>query len=70
MPFGFFLQPSEFIKYALVIFIAKSLAKKGDGIRDFAVGFLPHVLVMAAVAFIILMQPDFGTAVILTIVGF
>lgn len=70
LPFGFFLQPSEFIKYALVIFIARSLAKKGDAVRDFAVGFLPHVLVMVGVAFIILMQPDFGTAVILTVVGF
>ncbi len=67
---GFFLQPSEIIKYALIMFIAGSLAKKGDGIKDFAVGFLPHVLVMGIVVFFILRQPDFGTAVILTIVGF
>lgn len=70
MPFGFFLQPSEIIKYALIIFFARSLAKKGDSIRDFAVGFLPHVLVMGIVVFLIILQPDFGTAVIVTIVGF
>lgn len=70
LPFGFFIQPSEFIKYALVMFIARSLARKGDSIRDFAVGFLPHVLIMGVVFFFILMQPDFGTAVILTLVGF
>jgi cell division protein FtsW len=70
LPAGFFLQPSEIIKYALIMFIAGSLAKKGEGIRDFAVGFLPHVLVMGIVVFFILRQPDFGTAVILTIVGF
>ncbi len=70
MPFGFFLQPSEIIKYALIIFFARSLAKKGDSIRDFAVGFLPHVLVMGLVVFLIILQPDFGTAVIVTIVGF
>jgi cell division protein FtsW len=70
LPFGFFLQPSEVIKYALIMFIAGSLAKKGEGIRDFAVGFLPHVLVMGVVVFFILRQPDFGTAVILTVVGF
>lgn len=70
LPFGFFLQPSEVIKYAIIIFFANSLAKKGDGIRDFAVGFLPHVLVMGVVVLLILMQPDFGTAVIITTVGF
>ncbi len=70
LPFGFFLQPSELIKYAIIIFFANSLAKKGDGIRDFAVGFLPHILVMGVVVLLVLMQPDFGTAVIITVVGF
>jgi cell division protein FtsW len=44
--------------------------QKGAGIKDFAVGFLPQVLVMGIVVFFILRQPDFGTAVILTVVGF
>lgn len=70
MPFGFFVQPSEFIKYAFVMFMAGSLAKKGDSVRDFATGFLPHVLVMGIVVFFILLEPDFGSAVILTSVGF
>lgn len=70
LPFGFYFQPSEFIKFALINFFAWSLAKKGDGIRDFAVGFLPHILVMGLVVLLILIQPDFGSAVIITIVGF
>ncbi len=70
LPFGFFLQPSEFTKYTLIMFIAGSLAKKGEGVRAFTTGFLPHVIVMGVVVFFILMQPDFGTAVILTMVGF
>lgn len=70
MPFGFFLQPSELIKYALIIFFAHSLAKKGDGVRAFTVGFLPHVLVIALVILLVLVQPDFGSAVIITTVGF
>jgi len=69
-PFGFYVQPSEFIKYAVIIFFAGSLAKKGEGIRDFAVGFLPHVLIMGLVVFLLLMQPDFGSAVIIAAVGF
>jgi len=69
LPFGFFLQPSELIKYALIIFFARSLAKKGEGIKDFAVGLLPHALIMGVVVFFVLMQPDFGTAMIVTSVG-
>lgn len=70
LPFGFFVQPSEFMKYAFIMFMAASLAKKGEGIKDFATGFLPHVLVMGVVVFFIVLQPDFGGAVILTSVGF
>ncbi len=66
----FFFSHQSFYKYALVIFIAIVLAIKATGYAIFAVGFLPHVLVMVAVAFIILMQPDLRTAVILTLVGF
>ncbi len=70
LPFGFLFQPSEFIKYALVIFMAQLLDKKGEDIRDFTHGFLPHVLVMGVVIFFILIQPDFGTSVIVATVGF
>lgn len=70
MPLGFFLQPSELIKYALIIFFAHSLAKKGDAVRAFTVGFLPHILIIAVVAMLLLFQPDFGSAVIITTVGF
>ncbi len=70
MPVGFFLQPSELVKYALIIFFAHSLAKKGEGIRIFTVGFLPHIMIIALVGFLLLLQPDFGSAVIITTVGF
>lgn len=69
-PLGFYVQPSEFIKYAVIIFFARSLAKKGEGIRDFAIGFLPHVLVIGLVVLLLLLQPDFGSAVIVAVVGF
>lgn len=70
LPFGFYIQPSEIIKYAMIIFFARSLAKKGDGVKSFAIGFLPHVLVMALVVMLALFQPDFGLALIITTVGF
>jgi cell division protein FtsW len=70
LPLGFYIQPSEIIKYAMIIFFARSLAKKGEGVKSFAIGFLPHILIMALVVMLALAQPDFGLAVIITTVGF
>jgi cell division protein FtsW len=70
LPLGFYFQPSEFAKYAMIIFLAHSIAKKGESIKDFALGFLPNMIVMAAVVGLVLLQPDFGSGVILALVGF
>jgi len=58
-------QPSEFARLALVIYLAYSLSKKGDSVREFSVGFLPHALIFSVFALLILCEPDFGSAVIL-----
>jgi len=70
LPLGFYVQPSEFAKFGMIMFLAASIAKKGDNLRDFAVGFLPNVLVIGLVVALMLFEPDFGSAVIITIVGF
>lgn len=62
---GFVFQPSEFARFALVIFLAYSMSKKRDHIRDFTIGFLPHVMVLSIFTALIFMQPDFGSVVIL-----
>jgi cell division protein FtsW len=67
---GFYIQPSEVAKFALIVFMAHSLAKKQEKIRTFSVGFLPHVLVIGAMVGLLLLQPDFGAGVIVTLVGF
>lgn len=54
-------QPSELIKIALILFLAYSLEKKGDKIRNFSVGILPHVLVGGFLMGLVLGQRDFGT---------
>jgi len=57
-------QPSEFARFALIIYLAYSMDKKKENIKDFSVGFLPHVLVLGIFTTLILMQPDFGGVVI------
>lgn len=60
------LQPSEFAKCALIVFLAWSLEKKGERIRRFKVGWGPPMLVLMVMAVLCLRQPDFGTTVMLS----
>ena len=58
-------QPGELAKLAVVVYLAHSLAKKRERVAIFSVGFVPHVLVTSAMVLLILVQPDFGTSVII-----
>ena len=63
-------QPSEAAKVALVLYLARSLARKQDKIRMFSIGLLPHLLVTGALVGLCLWQSDLGTGVILFLVLF
>ena len=63
---GFAFQPSELAKLSIVFYLAHSMAKKADMIRTFSVGVLPHLIISGAFAGLLLLEPDFGTALILT----
>jgi cell division protein FtsW len=63
-------QPSELAKIALVLWLSRSLAKKGDRVRLFSIGFLPHLVVLGIVSSLLLLEPDFGTVVLLTFLTF
>ena len=63
-------QPSELAKLALVIFLAYSLSKKEKAIKSFSIGFLPHLIVTLVMSGLVLLQPDFGAAMILLFLFF
>ncbi len=67
---GFSLQPGELAKLALVVYLAYSLAKKREKVRDFSIGFLPHLIITGVLAGLSLRQPDFGTAVAMGLILF
>jgi rod shape determining protein RodA len=61
---GYFsIQPSEFMKLGLVIILAKYLELRERDMRNFRELLLPSLLTIIPMT-IILMQPDFGTAVL------
>jgi cell division protein FtsW len=61
------LQPSEFAKLAMVMFLAYSLSRKQEKMKYFAIGFLPHMMIAGVFIALIGKEPDFGTA--LTLAG-
>ncbi len=58
------LQPSEFAKLAVLIYLSAWLAAKGDLLHDLALGVLPFVSMVGIVGALILLEPDVGTALI------
>jgi cell division protein FtsW len=60
-------QPSELARFALIVFLAYSLDKKGEKIKEFSIGFVPHIFIFGVFAVCIFQQPDFGSIVILGI---
>lgn len=64
---GFSVQPSEWVKIVLVMYLARSIARRGEKMASFTIGMLPHLIVIGVFAAIIVVQPDFGTAAILAL---
>ncbi|MBL0226633.1 MAG: putative lipid II flippase FtsW [Geobacteraceae bacterium] len=66
---GFNLQPSEMAKLALIMYMAYSLDKKQDKVKSFAVGIVPHMVILAILIGFLAMQPDLGGALTLVAVA-
>ena len=61
------IQPSEFVKLGLVIFTAKYLSKNIKEMKFIKRGVLPILIVTIIIFGVIMLQPDFGTGVVIVI---
>jgi cell division protein FtsW len=59
------VQPSEFAKLALIIYMADWLARKGRKVREFTYGFIPFAVILALVIALVMAQPDLGTSFVI-----
>jgi len=66
----FTLQPSEFAKLAVAMFLAYSLTKKQEKMKHFSIGFLPHMMVAGIFIILVGLEPDFGTAITIAAIVF
>lgn len=64
---GFGIQPSEFSKLALIIFTSKYLEKNQKVLKDYKKGVFPILGIVLITFFLIMLEPDFGTGMILVI---
>ncbi len=70
--FGSFgIQVSELAKFCMVIFMAGFLLRREQEVQESFVGFLKPMLILAVIAIILLLEPDFGATavIILTVLG-
>jgi cell division protein FtsW len=63
-------QPSELIKFTMVLFLADLLTNQREKIGDFWRGFLPPILLTGIISAVIIKQPDLGTALTISLTSF
>ena len=57
---SFAIQPTEFLKFSLIVYLASTLDRKGEAVRSFSEGILPFVVVLGLIGAVVLNQPDLG----------
>jgi cell division protein FtsW len=60
------VQPAEIAKFAMILFVAYQLEKKSARIRHFVPGVLANFIMPLPAMLLLLLQPDFGSTVMIT----
>ncbi len=63
-------QPAEFVRLFLIFYLAGTLVEKRDKLSSFNRGFLPLLLVSSLLMFLLVLQPDFGSAMTILILSY
>ena len=64
---GLGIQPSEFAKIGLIIFVSKYLSNNQKDLRDIKKGVLPILGIILLFFGLIMLEPDFGTAMVIVL---
>lgn len=69
LTFGFFsIQPTEMAKLAVVLYLAAFLSNPHRRVTDWQRGFLPPVAVVGMICGLIVVEPDLGSTVVISLV--
>ncbi|MHB8534395.1 MAG: putative lipid II flippase FtsW [Sulfuricaulis sp.] len=64
------LQPSEFMKLFMVVYVAGYLVRKQETLKNFTQGIVIVSLVVAVIGALLLLEPDMGSLVVITVTVF
>lgn len=62
-------QPSELVKFALVLYLADWCYSKGDQVRDLSNGLVPFGIVLGFLGGLVFIEPDLGTTLVIFSIG-
>lgn len=69
LAFGFFsIQPTEMAKLAVVLYLAAFLSNPQRRVTDWQRGFLPPVAIVGLICGLIVVEPDLGSTVVISLV--
>lgn len=60
------IQPSEYMKFCMVLYAADYVNRKAADLNSFLKGFLPITVVLSVVGLLLLLEPDFGAFFVVT----
>jgi len=63
------IQPSEFAKLAIIIFVSAYIANNQSRMSEFKCGFMIPIIIIALAGALIIKEPDFGSAAFITILS-
>ena len=63
------IQTSDIARLSLIVFLAVYIDKKRRELEDFYTGFLPSVFAIIIIMSLIIIQPDFSSAIMLGLIG-
>jgi len=61
------IQPVEFAKFGLIIYLAHWMAQNRTEIDHFQYGFIPFIVILGIITIPIALQPDFGSLLVITL---
>jgi cell division protein FtsW len=59
------LQVSEFVKLAVVLYVAGFLVRREDEVRNRLSGFIKPMILFALIGILLLLEPDFGATIVI-----
>ena len=63
------IQPSEFAKLSIILFLSFSLSKSKDKVKSFFTGLLPYLILIGVFSILLMLEPHLSCTIIIALVS-